>query len=272
MSASPQLRIGIVGCGGRLGRLLVQEVADTEGCALGGGTGRPGSAVIGCDVAAVAGLAPAGVTVTADAGALFATCDAVIDFSVVRVAPESAALAAEHGVPLVIGTTGIGAQGQAAVAAAAARTAIVQPANTSLGMNVLFALVERAARALGTDYDIEILGQQHRYKVDAPSGGTLALAGAAAAGRGVELGQVEQRGRRGDIGRRPAGAIGVATVSGGDLSVIHTAIFAGTGERLELTHRVSTRAIYTKGAVVAARWAVGRPPGLYSMGDVLGLA
>ena len=106
---------------------------------MGGGTGRPGSAVIGCDVAAVAGLAPAGVTVTADAGALFATCDAVIDFSVVRVAPESAALAAEHGVPLVIGTTGIGAQGQAAVAAAAAaaRTAIVQPANTSLGMNVL---------------------------------------------------------------------------------------------------------------------------------------
>jgi 4-hydroxy-tetrahydrodipicolinate reductase len=158
------------------------------------------------------------------------------------------------------------------IAAAGSRTAIVQPVNTSLGMNVVFALVKRAAAALGTDYDIEILGQQHRKKVDAPSGATLALARAAAAGREVDLGQVEQRGRRGAIGPRPAGAIGMATVSGGDLSVIHTVFFAGTGERLELTHRGTSRAIYTRGAVVAARWALGRPPGLYSMADVLGLA
>lgn len=272
MSSVAPSRIGIVGCGGRLGRLLVQEVAATEGCALGGGTGRPGSAIIGRDVAAVAGMAAAGVEVTSDGGALFAACDIVIDFSVAPVAPVSATLAAEYGVPLVLGTTGIGAEDQAAVVAAATGVAIVQPANTSLGMNVVFAIARRAAAALGTDYDIEILGQQHRNKVDAPSGATLALARAAAAGRGVELDQVEQRGRLGDIGPRPKGAIGLATVSGGDLSVIHTAIFAGTGERLEMTHRGTTRAIYTKGAVAAARWAVGRAPGLYSMADVLGLA
>ncbi|MDP6787315.1 MAG: 4-hydroxy-tetrahydrodipicolinate reductase [Rhodospirillales bacterium] len=265
------MRIGIVGCGGRLGRLLVQEVAQTEGCALGGGTGRAGSAVIGRDVAQQAGLAPAGLAVTADGEALFTACDAVIDFSVASAAPSSADLAARHGVPLVLGTTGIGAEDQSAVAAAAAKTAIVQPANTSLGMNVVLALAERAAAALGTDYDVEILGQQHRHKVDAPSGASLALARAAAAGRGVVLDQVEQRGRLGDIGRRPRGAIGLATVSGGDLSVIHTAIFAGTGERLEVTHRGSTRAIYPKGAVRAARWAVGRPAGLYSMAEVLDL-
>ena len=248
-----------------MGRLLVQEVARTQGCAVGGGTGRPGSAIIGRDVAEGAGMA-----VTADGEALFATCDVVIDFSVASVAAESAALAARHGVPLVLGTSGIGTEDQAAIAAAGSRTAIVQPANTSLGMNVVFSLVERAAAALGTDYDIEILGQQHRKKVDAPSGATLALA--RAAGREVDLGQVEQRGRRDAIGRRPVGAIGMATVSGGDLSVIHTVFFAGTGERLELTHRGTSRAIYTKGAVTAARWVAGRPAGLYSMADVLGLA
>ena len=248
-----------------MGRLLVQEVARTQGCAVGGGTGRPGSAIIGRDVAEGAGMA-----VTADGEALFATCDVVIDFSVASVAAESAALAARHGVPLVLGTSGSGPEDQAAIAAAGSRTAIVQPANTSLGMNVVFSLVERAAAALGTDYDIEILGQQHRKKVDAPSGATLALA--RAAGREVDLGQVEQRGRRDAIGRRPVGAIGMATVSGGDLSVIHTVFFAGTGERLELTHRGTSRAIYTKGAVTAARWAASRPAGLYSMADVLGLA
>jgi 4-hydroxy-tetrahydrodipicolinate reductase len=250
-----------------MGRLLVQEVARTQGCAVGGGTGRPGSAIIGRDVAEGAGMA-----VTADGEALFATCDVVIDFSVASVAAESAALAARHGVPLVLGTSGIGTEDQAAIAAAGSRTAIVQPANTSLGMNVVFSLVEHAAAALGTDYDIEILGQQHRKKVDAPSGATLALARAAATGREVDIGQVEQRGRRDAIGRRPVGAIGMATVSGGDLSVIHTVFFAGTGERLELTHRGTSRAIYTKGAVTAARWAASRPPGLYSMADVLGLA
>ncbi len=272
MSNPLPIIIGIVGCGGRLGRLLVQEVVHTEGCALGGGTGRADSTVIGRDVAELAGRAPAGLAVTADGKAMFAACDVVIDFSVASVAPLSAEAAARHAIPLVLGTTGIGNEDQATVAAAAAKTAIVQPANTSLGMNVVLALAERATRALGTDYDIEILGQQHRHKVDAPSGATLALARATATGRDVALDQVEQRGRHGEIGKRPKGAIGLATVSGGDLSVIHTVIFAGAGERLEVTHRGSTRAIYPKGAVAAARWAIGRPPGLYSMADVLDLA
>ena len=266
------MKIGIAGCAGTMGRLLVQEVWATDGCELCGGSGRPGSAIVGADVTEQAGLKPSGLEVTDDAKVLFRASDAVIDFSVAAAAPAHAALAAEHGVVLVHGTSGLDAEQQSAVEAAAAKTAVVQSANMSLGVNLVLGLTEQVAAILGDDYDIEILELFHRRKVDAPSGTSLALGRAAAKGRGGDLDRLAVRSRDGEIGPRPRGAIGFASLRGGDGPGEHTVIFAGTGERVEIAHKASSRAIYTRGAVAAARWAMGKPPGLYSMRDVLDLS
>ncbi|MDP6787316.1 MAG: 4-hydroxy-tetrahydrodipicolinate reductase [Rhodospirillales bacterium] len=266
------MKIGIVGCGGTMGRLLVKEVAAAEDCRLSGGSGRPGSPLIGRDVTEQAGLEPSGLIVTDDAGALFRDCDAVIDLSVAGAASHHAELAAAHGVALVHGTSGLDAAQQEAVEAAARHTAVVQSSSMSIGVNLMVELTEQTAAVLGEDYDIEIVELFHRNKVDAPSGTSLALGRAAAAGRGADLDALAVFQRDGEIGPRPAGAIGFAVLRGGDSPGEHTVIFAGAGERVEIAHKASSRSIYTQGAVAAARWAVGQPAGLYSMRDVLGLA
>jgi len=265
-----EMRIGVVGCAGRMGRMLVQEVQATEGCALAGGIEAPGAAAVGGDVGRLAGIGTLGIAVGDDARALFETCDAVLEFTTPDASAEHAALAAECGAIHVIGTTGLEARHRAALEAAAAKTPIVWAPNMSLGVNLLIGLTRMVARALDSDYDIEIVEMHHRHKVDAPSGTALALGRAAAEGRGVDLDAVAVRGRDGLTGPRPRGAIGFAALRGGDVIGDHAVVFAADGERIELGHRASSRAIYARGAVRAALWARGRPPGLYGMDDVLG--
>ena len=212
----------------------------------------------------------AGIEVGDDANTLFARSDAVIDFTSPEATAVHAALAAEHGVALVVGTTGLEAAHHDALAQAARQCAVVQAANMSPGVNLLLGLTERCARILGDEYDIEIVEMHHRHKVDAPSGTALALGAAAAAGRGVWLESVSQRVRDGHTGPRRTGDIGFATLRGGDVAGEHAVIFAGEGERVELVHKASSRAVFARGAVRAALWTEARPPGLYSMGDVLG--
>lgn len=266
------IRIGIAGCGGRMGRLLLAETASAEDCVLAAATARPGSDLVGQDAGTATGLAPLGVAVSADPEDLFANSDAVIDFTRPEVTLGHAGLAAAHGVPLVIGTTGFDAAGEAALRAAAEKTALVLAPNTSAGVNLMFALTERVAKALDDAFDIEIVEIHHRYKIDAPSGTALELGRRAAKGRGVALEDVADRGRDGETGARERGRIGFAALRGGDVIGEHTVVFAGDGERIELTHRASARAIYARGALRAVRWLRGRGPGLYSMFDVLGLS
>ena len=266
-----EIKMGVIGCGGRMGRMLVAEIASAEGCALVGGTAAPGSAHAGSDLGELAGIGRIGLAAGTAPGELIRASDVAIEFSTAAATAAHAALAAEHGTPLVIGTTGLSPAETAAVRDAGRHIPIVWAANTSLGINLLLGLVEQAAARLGPDWDIEIMEMHHHGKADAPSGTALALGRAAAAARGVELDAVAQRGRDGITGARTAGDIGFASLRGGDAVGDHHVIFAGAGERLELSHRATNRAIYAKGAVRAARWIIAKPPGIYGMKEVLGL-
>ncbi len=264
-------RIGIVGCAGRMGHMLLKVAGETEGCVIAGGTEAPDSPAQGQDLGAQAGLDDLGIKIGADPVALFAQADAVIDFTAPAISVKHAELAAQAQAVLVLGTTGLDKEQDAAIARAAQHATIVQAANMSLGVNVLMELVECTARMLDPDFDIEIVEIHHRYKVDAPSGTALALGKAAAQGRAVDLDQVAQRVRDGVTGPRRRGDIGFATLRGGDVAGEHTVALVGDGERIELTHRATTREVFARGAIKAALWARGKPPGLYSMRDVLGL-
>ena len=265
------MKIGIVGAAGRMGRMLIAEVLGVEGCQLAGGTEPPGSGVLGQDLGLLIGAAEQGLSIGDDTGALFKASDAVVDFTHPDATAAHAALSGETGVALIVGTTGLEAQHMEALGRAAAKAAVVQAANMSVGVNLLLGLTEQVAGALGDEYDIEIFEMHHRYKVDAPSGTALALGQAAAAGRGVDLNQVSKRGRDGNTGPRNPGDIGFAVLRGGDVAGDHTVIFAGDGERIELTHKAGNRSVFARGAVRAALWTTKQKPGLYSMRDVLGL-
>ncbi len=266
-----QTRIGVIGCAGRVGRMLIADIVATEGCALAGGVARPGSTALGQDIGELAGIGPIGIAVGDNPEQLLRDADVAIEFTAPAATAGHAALAARLGTPLVIGTTGLQGEEESAVREAATRVPIVWAANTSLGINLLLGLVEQVARRLGPDWDLEIMEMHHRGKVDAPSGTALALGRAAATARGTSFDEVATRGRDGITGPRRAGAIGFAALRGGDNIGEHHVIFAGIGEQLELTHRATNRGIYSKGAVRAALWLVGRPPGLYGMKEVLGL-
>ena len=266
-----ETRIGVIGCGGRMGRMLIADVFATEGCTLSGGVARPGSGCLGQDLGELAGIGPIGLAAMEDVRQLLRDSDVAIEFTAPEATATHAALAAELGRPIVIGTTGLSGDQETAIRHAAERVPVVWAANTSLGINLLLGLVDQVAARLGPEWDIEILEMHHRGKVDAPSGTALALGRVAAAARGAAFEDVAQRGRDGITGPRRAGAIGFAALRGGDNIGEHHVIFAGMGERLELVHRATNRAIYAKGAVRAARWLVGRPPGLYGMKEVLGL-
>jgi 4-hydroxy-tetrahydrodipicolinate reductase len=254
-----------------MGQMLTREIAAAEGCLVAGGTERPGSPALGRDLGELAGLAPLGVSVGDDADGLFRTADAVLDFTAPAATLAHAKLAAKHRKIHVIGTTGIDKAGEAAIAEAGKSAAIVLAPNMSLGVNLALQLVEQTAKALGPDWDIEILEMHHKHKVDAPSGTALGLGRAAAKGRGIALDQASERGRDGVTGARKPGAIGFAALRGGDVIGEHRVIFAGEGERIEIAHVATSRVIYARGAIRAALWARGKPPGLYGMKDVLGL-
>lgn len=266
-----ELRIGISGCAGRMGRMLVAEVAATAGCVLAGGVDAPGSRDLGKDIGELAGVGTVGLTAGGDLAALLTAADVVIEFSTPEATVAHAALAAKVKTPLVIGTTGLDDKAHQALVAAAASAPILWAPNMSLGVNWLLALVEQTAQRLGEDYDIEILEMHHRHKVDAPSGTALALGKAAAAGRAIDLAAKSQRVRDGITGPRKRGDIGFATLRGGDNAGEHHVIFAADGEQLELSHRATSRRVFAHGAVAAAQWLAGQKPGFYGMKDVLGL-
>jgi 4-hydroxy-tetrahydrodipicolinate reductase len=212
-----------------------------------------------------------GVVATADREAALAACDVYIDFTAPAATRELARAAVAHRRAAVIGTTGLGADDEAALAALAEVAPIVVAANFSLGVNLVLGLVRQAARALGDDWDAEVVETHHHHKRDAPSGTALAIARAIAAGRGVDYDAVKRHARDGDVGPRPRGEIGVASVRGGDVVGEHTATLFGAGERLEISHKATSRAIFAVGALRAAAWVVDQPPGRYDMLDVLGL-
>jgi 4-hydroxy-tetrahydrodipicolinate reductase len=264
------MKIAVIGCAGRMGRTNLRAVSEA-GLELVAGVETPAHDALGLDLGTLAGGEPIGRVVTADAEAAIGAADAAIEFSSPAATVAHAELAAAAGCVHVVGTTGLGADDEARLAAAAKRTAIVYAPNMSRGVTLLMELVETVARALDDEFDVEVVEMHHNRKVDAPSGTALGLGRAAARGRGVDLDAVAERGRDGLTGARERGRIGFAALRGGDVVGDHTVHFAGPGERLELTHRAADRAIYGRGAVRAARWAQGRAPGLYGMADVLGL-
>jgi 4-hydroxy-tetrahydrodipicolinate reductase len=256
------MRIGIAGIAGRMGRLLAEEVT-AAGVTLAGGTVRPGS-----DKAP-----PAGVALLPDAAALFAASDVVIDFTHAEEAVPHATLAAASGKGVVLGSSGLSAAQERAVAEAAQRVPIVYAANFAPGVNLVLALAERMAAALpAAQYDAEIVEMHHRQKVDAPSGTAIAMGRAVAKGRGTTLEAAgKESGRDGHTGPRATGAIGFAALRGGQVVGEHTLLFAAATEHIALTHRSFDRRAYATGAVRAALWLRGRQPGLYDMKDVLGI-
>ena len=265
------MKIAVMGAAGRMGRELVRSIAAQPGCSVSGATEAAGSSALGKDIGELAGLERIGVAVTSDAASVIAAADAIVDFTVPKASMEFARLAAKSGTAHIIGTTGFDAASEASITEAAKKTAIVKAGNMSLGVNLLVVLTKQVAAALGNDFDIEIVEMHHRMKVDAPSGTALMLGEAAASGRNVELADCSIRGRDGHTGPRRPGDIGFATLRGGSVVGDHTVIFAGEGERIELTHRAADRGIFARGAVKAALWAKGRAPGLYDMTDVLGI-
>ena len=267
------MKIGILGCAGRMGRALLAEVMESEGSTLAGGTEMPGHPALGQDLGSLAGTDDIGLIASDDARTLIAEADVVIEFSTIEATLRHVALSADLGTAHVIGTTGFDETSKTELRAAAQRTRLVWAANMSLGVNLLLGLTERVARSLGPEaFDIEIVETHHRHKIDAPSGTALALGEAAARGRGLPLADIADRGRDGMTGARKTGAIGFAALRGGDVVGDHSVVFAGLGERIELTHKAADRRIYARGAVHAARWLEDRETGLYDMIDVLGLA
>jgi len=266
------LRLLITGAAGRMGRTLIRAIGESPGLVLAGALERVGAPELGEDAGTLAGLKPLGVQVAGDPMALITRADAIVDFSTPAASVGFAAAAAERKIVHVIGTTGLSSADEQKIEAAARHTVIVKSGNMSLGVNLLAALVKRAAKTLSEDYDIEILEMHHNQKVDAPSGTALLLGRAAAEGRGVALDQRKVSGRDGMTGARKKGDIGFAALRGGSVVGDHRVIFAGPAERLELVHRAEDRMIFARGALAAAKWGKGKKPGLYSMMDVLGLS
>ena len=268
---STPIRIAILGAAGRMGRALIATVAATPGAQLSAALDRDNAPELGADAGLLAGLKPLGVPLTSSLAAALAVSDVLIDFTRPEgtLAALSACLAA--GKPMVIGTTGFTPEEKAVIAAATNQIGFCQAANFSVGVNVLLNLVQQAAATLGDAYDLEIVEAHHRHKVDAPSGTALALGEAAAKGLGRNLREVAVYGREGHTGARETQTIGFATVRGGDVVGDHTVMFLGDGERVELTHKASSRSNFAGGAVRAALWLAGKPAGSYSMQDVLGL-
>ena len=263
--------ITVTGVSGRMGQMLVREIAAREDTHLVGAIDRTGHDWIGRDLGEAMGGAAIGVTVTDDAAAALAGAQALIDFTAPQATIAFAQAAAAAGIVHVIGTTGMSAQEIAQLSEPATRTVIVRAGNMSLGVNLLTVLTRKVAAALDEDFDIEIIESHHNQKVDAPSGTALMLGEAAAAGRGVSLAQVSDSGRDGITGARKRGDIGFSAIRGGDIVGEHDVMFAGAGERIILRHIASDRALFARGALKAALWGQGRAPGEYDMLDVLGL-
>ncbi|WP_193172406.1 4-hydroxy-tetrahydrodipicolinate reductase [Nisaea nitritireducens] len=264
-------KIGIMGAAGFMGRMIAKQVHEHPKAAISGGTVLQGSAEEGIEIAELCQLHGETVKTVSDPRSVISASDVVIDFTLPEVTVAHARIAAECGTAFVAGTTGLTPEQEADLAEAAKTIPLVYAPNMSLGVNLLFDLVNKVAAALDDSYDIEIVEMHHKRKIDAPSGTALGLGKAAAAGRGVSLDEKGVLSREGITGAREEGQIGFATLRGGDVVGEHTVIFAGPNERIELTHKATSRDIFAAGAVRAGIWAAGRKPGFYSMKDVLGI-
>lgn len=256
------MKIGIVGCRGRVGQLLVKELLSNQhqGLELAGGTIAPSEPI-----------PKVNFPVFTDPTELFRISDCIIDFTVPEATRLHIQLAEEYGTPIIIGTTGLTPKDEALLHKAAKEIPVLLSANMSIGVNLLLALVERAAKSLDDSFDIEIVETHHKHKIDAPSGTALALGKAAAKGRNVDLDKKAVYERYGETGARERGDIGFAVMRGGDVVGDHTVYFYADGERLELTHKATDRSLFAKGALKAAKWLEDKDEGFYSMKDVLGL-
>jgi 4-hydroxy-tetrahydrodipicolinate reductase len=264
------LRIAVAGASGRMGRTLVEALAACADCRLSGALDVADSAALGSDPMAALGQRSA-LRITADLRAGLSDADVLIDFTRPEGTLAHLAVCRQLGVRAVVGTTGFSDAQKAQIAEHARHIAIVMAPNMSLGVNVVLKLLDVAARALAEGYDIEVIESHHRHKVDAPSGTALAMGEVLARASGRKLDDCAVWSRHGLTGERDASSIGFSVIRGGDIVGDHTVLFAGTGERIEITHKSASRATYAQGSLRAARFLAGRAPGLYSMDDVLGL-
>ena len=264
------LRVAIAGAAGRMGRSLIEAALAAEsGVRLGAATARAGDPALGADAGLLAAGRAVGVPVVASLDQCPGGFDALIDFTSPAALAAHTAHCREHGKALVVGTTGLGPEHQRLLAACAEAAPVLHSPNMSLGVNLSLALLRQAASALGDEFDVEIIEAHHRHKKDAPSGTALAMGRAVAESLGRELDDCAVFGREGIGGERDRKTIGFAIIRGGDIVGEHTAIFAGPGERLEITHKASSRTTFAHGALHAARWLAGKPPGLYTISDVV---
>jgi len=264
------LKIAVAGASGRMGRMLIEAIMAAADLKLTGALGEPGSASLGQDASAFTGRL-SGVLVTADLATGLKDADCLIDFTRPEGTLNHLGYCAEHGVAMVIGTTGFDEAGKAAIANAGQQIAIVFAPNMSVGVNVTMKLLELAAKSFSEGYDIEIIEAHHRHKVDAPSGTALKMGEVIAAAIGRDLNDVAVYAREGVTGERDPSTIGFSAIRGGDIVGDHTVLFAGIGERIEITHKSSSRVTYANGSLRAARFLQNRQHGLFDMNDVLGL-
>lgn len=267
--ADSTVRVAIVGAGGRMGRQLIQAAHEQEGVRVGAVIEREGSSLIGVDAGELAGIGQLGVIVVDSLEQVVNDFDAVIDFTRPEGTLKYLAFCKANNKAMVIGTTGFDDQGKQAIADAAKEIPIVFAANFSVGVNVVLKLLEKAAKVMGDYTDIEIIEAHHRHKVDAPSGTALAMGESIASALGKDLKDCAVYAREGYTGEREPGTIGFATIRAGDIVGEHTAMFADIGERVEISHKASSRMTFAKGAIRASEWVVAKNSGLYDMKDVL---
>ncbi|MFI8745276.1 4-hydroxy-tetrahydrodipicolinate reductase [Pseudomonas sp. NPDC077186] len=264
-------RIAVMGAAGRMGKTLIEAVRQAEGAQLTAAIDRADSSLIGADAGELVGLGKIGVTLAGDLNTVIDDFDVLIDFTHPSVTLKNLAVCRQAGKAMVIGTTGFTPEEKQQLSEAAKQIPIVFAANFSVGVNLCLKLLDTAARVLGDDVDIEIIEAHHRHKVDAPSGTALRMGEVVADALGRDLQKVAVYGREGQTGARARETIGFATVRAGDVVGDHTVLFAADGERVEITHKASSRMTFAKGAVRSALWLQGRAPALYDMQDVLGL-
>ena len=269
MSSLEPLKIGVTGAGGRMGRTLIEAVHAADGMRLGSALEKQGSSLIGVDAGELAGLGPLGVLVSDDLEAAVEAVDVVVDFTLPAASLTHLKACEAAGRPVVIGTTGF-SEAERNRIAGAGLIPICMASNFSTGVNLCFKLLELAAEVIGQDSDVEIYEAHHRHKIDAPSGTALSMGEVVADALGRDLASVAVYGREGQTGARAHNTIGFATVRAGDIVGDHTVTFAAEGERVEISHKATSRMAFARGALRAAAWLAGQKPGFYDMQDVLG--
>ena len=265
------IKVGIIGAGGRMGRMLIEATEDNPQTTLSAAIERQGSSLVGADAGEVAAIGRLEIQIVDDLKAVISDIDVLIDFSLPAATEQNMRVCAEHNVAMVIGTTGFNEQQEQVLATASEQVAIVYAGNYSTGVNLSLKLLGLAAKAFGKDADVEIIEAHHKHKIDAPSGTAYMMAEAVAEARGQNLKDVAIYGREGQTGAREAGTIGIHAIRGGEIIGDHTVMFIADGEVVEITHRARARMTFAAGAVRAATWIVQQPVGQYNMQDVLGL-